>query len=112
MSITSGRSVTITFAGDIEFTQSFPATDVSTGSGQNQLVELAMGNNTITVPDDAVAVTILFPVDNATQVTLKGVNGDTGIALHLTDPTSIGLQEVTSFVLSAAVAVTVRLIYS
>lgn len=112
MSVTSGRSVTITFTGDIEYTQSFSATNVSTGSGQNQLVSLSSGNNTITVPSNAVAVTIEMPSGNTVQVTLKGVNGDTGIALHLTDPTSIGLNAVSSFVLNAASAVTVRLIYN
>lgn len=112
MSVTSNRSVSISWDGDIEYSQSFDAATVSTGSGQNQVVSLSSGNNTITVPANAIAVTILMPAGNTVQVTLKGINGDTGIALNLVDPTSIGLQSVSTFVLSAASAVTVRLIYS
>ena len=112
MSVTSDRSVTIEWAGTIEYSQSFSASTVSTGSGQNQVVALATGANTITVPTGAIAVTILFPAGNTVQVTLKGVTGDTGVALNLTDPSSIGLQGVTTFCLTAASAVTVRLIYS
>lgn len=112
MSITSNRKITIDWAGDIDFSEEFDASVVSTGSGQIQQVALSSGNNTITCPSNAVAVTILMPSGNTVQVTLKGVNGDTGIALSLSDPTSIGLNGVSTFVLSAASAVTVRLIYS
>ena len=112
MSITSNRSVVIEFTGDIEYSQTFEAAVVSTGSGQNQQVALTAGNNTITVPTSAVAVTILMPDGNTVQVTLKGVAGDTGIALSKSDPTSIGLNGVTTFVLNAVSAVTVRLIYN
>ena len=112
MSVTSNRSIVIQQSSDVEYTQEFSATANPDGSGQNQLVELSTGNNTITVPDNAIAVTILMPADNDVQVTLKGVNGDTGIALSLLDPTSIGIESVTSFVLNAASGVTVRLIYS
>lgn len=112
MSTTSNRSIVIAFSSEIEYTQEFAATVNPDGSGQNQLVNLLTGNNTITVPDDAFAVTILMPLANDVQVKLKGVNGDTGINLSLLDPTSIGLESVSSFVLNAAEAVTVRLIYS
>lgn len=79
---------------------------------------LASGNNTITKPDDAVAVTIKPPDsnigDDEVTITLKGVNGDTGIAIHPTAPTSIGLDStVTSFVLNASDDLDdVRLIWS
>lgn len=112
MSVTSNRSVTIDWAGDVEYSQTFDAQTVSTGSGQNQVVALTTGANTITPPANAIAVTIIFPAGNTVQVTLKGVSGDTGIALNLTGPTSIGLQSVSTFVLNAASAVTVRLLYS
>lgn len=112
MSVTSERSITLGFTGDVEYEQTFAATNVNTGSGQNQLQSLASGNNTITVPSAAVAVTIIPPVGNAVVLTLKGVNGDTGIVIHPSDPSSIGLSGVTSFVLNAASIVTVRLIFS
>lgn len=112
MSTTSGRSVTLSFSGDVEYTQVFEAPDSSLGSGQNQLLGLSTGNNTITVPDNAVAVTIILPTGNAVQVTLKGINADTGIPIALIGPSSIGLQGVSSFVLNADSDITVRLIFS
>lgn len=112
MSITSGYTIEINWSGDIDFSETFESPNVSTGSGQIQQVALASGANTITVPTSAVAVTILMPSGNTVQVTLKGVSGDTGIALNQSGPSLIGLQGVTSFVLNAASVVTVRLIYS
>lgn len=113
MSVTSNRYVAIGLTGDVEYSQTFDAAVNAAGSGDNSLQALTTGNNTITVPDDAVAVTIVMPAANAVQVTLKGANGDSGVALHLIDPSSIGLGAGQSdFVLSAASAVTVRLIFS
>lgn len=112
MSVTSNRSVTITWAGDIDYTQTFDAPTVSTGSGQNQVVVLSSGANTITPPANATGVSIFMPSGNTVQVTLKGITGDTGVALNLTGWSSIGLQSVSTFVLTAASAVSVRLIYS
>lgn len=112
MAVTSNRKITITWTADVEYSQEFDATVNSAGSGQNQLVALVSGNNTITVPTGATGVTIIPAEDNAVALTLKGVNGDTGIALALTSPTSIGLASVSSFVINAGGSVTVRLIYS
>jgi hypothetical protein len=77
-------------------------------------VNLTSGNNTINVPSGATGLTIVMPTANTVQVTLKGVNGDTGIPLNLTDPSSIGiLPTLTSLVLNAASALTgLRLIWS
>lgn len=112
MSVTSNRLVQIAFTGDVEYTQEFSAAASAVGSGQNQLVALSSGNNTITVPTSAIAVTIIPPTGNTVALILKGVNGDTGIALALLGPSSISLLSVTTFVLNAASSVTVRLIYS
>lgn len=113
MAVTSNRSIIITQQDDVEYSQTFEAETNPAGSGQNQVVTLASGNNTITVPDDAIGVTIIPPTSNAVVITLKGVNADTGISLALNSPTSIGLNEVTSFVLNAASEIEgVRLIYS
>jgi hypothetical protein len=74
---------------------------------------LSSGNNSITVPTGATALTIAPPSGNTVAITLKGVNGDTGIALHRTHPTSIGIYStVTAIVLNAGSAVTVKLIWS
>ena len=64
---------------------------------------LASGANTITVPSGATAVVIQPPSGNTILVTFKGVSGDTGVALHKTQPSVIALDSsVTSFVLTAA----------
>lgn len=113
MSVASNRSVILSMTGDVEYTQQFDAVVNSAGSGQNQLVNLSSGANTITVPSGAVAVTIIPPAANAVAMTLKGVAGDTGIALSLLAPSSISLLSVSSFVINAASAITgVRFIYS
>lgn len=113
MGVTSNRSVEISFAGVVEYDQTFNAATVSTGSGQIQQITLASGNNTITVPTSAIAATIVPPAGNTVALTLKGVNGDTGIALNVTDPTSIGLNgSVTTFVINAGSTVTIRIIYN
>jgi hypothetical protein len=53
-----------------------------------------------------------MPAANTILVTLKGVNGDTGIPLSLLDPTSIGLHTAAAFVLNAVSGLTVRIIWS
>lgn len=113
MAVTSNRSVTITFSGDVEFSQIFEADPSSSGSGNIVKQNLVNGANTITPPTNAIAVTIIPPEGNATSITLKGVTGDTGIVLHLTDPTSIGLGSASTFCLTAGSAITgIRLIYN
>jgi len=113
MSVTSNRKITIAFTGDVEYTQEFDAPVNSAGSGQIQVINLASGANTITVPTGAVAVTIIPPDNNSETLTLKGLTGDTGIALALTAPCSLSLAGVTTFVLTAGGTVTgVRFIYS
>ena|SRR6185503_9693831 len=113
MSVTSNRKITITWTNDVEYSQEFEASVNASGSGQNQLVNLSSGANTITVPTGAIGVTIIPPALNATAITLKGVTGDTGIALSLLDPCSLSLTGVSTFCLTAAGTITgVRLIYS
>lgn len=78
-----------------------------------QVLYLASGANTINstnCPAIATAggVWLIPPTGNATAVTLKGVTGDTGIALSLTCPTFVSFAVVppTSFVLTAGGAIT------
>lgn len=119
MSVIASRSIQIAFSGDVQLgPQNFSAADNSTSYGQEDLVTLSSGNNTITPPSVTgitfVALTIIPPSANANLITLKGVNGDTGIPLHKTDPTSIGLDSsFTTLVLNAAAQINgVRLIWS
>lgn len=112
MAVTSKRTVTLVMTGDVEYSQEFDALPSSVGSGQNQSITLSSGNNTITVPSGAVAVTIIPPAGNANALVLKGVNGDTGIAISKVDPCSISLLSVSSFVINAGGTTIVRFIYS
>lgn len=79
----------------------------ATANGQVQQVVLASGTNTITVPATPApnGCIIVLPSTNTAVVTLKGVAGDTGIAIGKTttsvlnwDPTAVPA----SFVLNSA----------
>ena len=77
----------------------------TTNQYQADAVILASGTNTITVPSWAAAVIINFATANAVVVTLKGVAGDTGIALDPNGITILDFNDPTppaNFVLSAA----------
>ena len=117
MATQSARTQTIVFTGDVTATQSNAAAQNQNSPGVNELKTLAAGANTITPPaggSTVVSVTIIPPAGNTVAITLKGVAGDAGIALHLTDPTTLALaSSVASFVLNAGSAVTgVRFIWT
>ena len=92
MSVISTRTINITFSGDgLNSNHSFPAADNTSAPAGQFLLVLQMGNNLITPPIGAKAVTIIPPPNNTIGILLKGAPADTGIFLSLTDPTSIGL---------------------
>lgn len=109
MSTTAQRIITIEFSEDVIAANSFTAANNEDSPGQMDLVTLAIGANTITPPaggSTPVSCTIIPPAGNTATITLKGITGDTGIVLHLTDPTSIGLNSpTTTFVLTASAEV-------
>lgn len=113
MAIAAARSVIYSFSGDI----TVPANTVAAASnasspGEIEPRALASGFNSITVPTGAKAVTIIPPAANTVTLTLKGITGDTGIGIHLTDPTSIGLAAATSAIgITTSGTVTVRLVW-
>ena len=118
MSTTSARTINITFTGDVNANNTLAASSNTVTPAQIDIVTLASGNNTITAPSVSgitnKAVTISPPAANTTLITAKGSTGDTGIALHKTDPTSIAIDTTqTSIVLNAAGTIAgVRLIWS
>jgi hypothetical protein len=118
MSITSSRTIQLQFSGDISLGVIQSALDNTVSPGEADVVILSLGANTITAPVvSGIVVTglmIIPPVGNKNLITLKGVTGDTGIALHLTDPTSLSLDTTfVSLVLNAAASIVgVRLIWS
>jgi hypothetical protein len=121
MSVSSNRNVQVSFSGDVQTTliQSALQNDVS--PGESEIVTLVAGNNAIAPPVIAgivvTALTIFKPSGNTIIIRLKGVNGDTGIPLHLTDPDTISLDPTfTGLVLNtpalSADVVGVRLLWS
>jgi hypothetical protein len=71
---------------------------------------LSAGDNTITVPTGGSTVKgacILPPAGNAQAITLKGVGGDTGVALSKLDPTSLSFETApANFILNAGGTIT------
>ena len=117
MSVTSQRIVTVEYSVDMLAANSFSAANNTASPGQMDLVTLAIGANTITPPaggSTPVACTIIPPTGNTSTITLKGLTGDTGVVLHKTDPTSIGLNSPTAtFVLTASAQITgVRMVWT
>lgn len=117
MSTRSNRKITIATRGDLDSDQTFSAAENTSAPGQYELKTLASGANTITVPTGGstpTGVTIIPPSGNTTAITVKGVTGDTGVRIHDTDPTSLGLDSsVTDFCLTAGAQITgVRLVWT
>lgn len=117
MAVVSTRKINIVFTGGVELNSDYNAGINAASPGGVDLVNLASGPNTITIPTGGATVTgvtIIPPAGNTTLITLKGVTGDTGVPLHLTDPTSLGLApSPATFCLTAAgIIAGVRLVWS
>ena len=117
MATTSARSIVLGFTGDVTLAETFAAAANANSPAQVQILTLAPGANTISVPTGGTAPTavlIIPPSGNTQLMTLKGVTGDTGVPIHKTDPTNIALDSTcASLVLNAAGTVTgLRLIWS
>ena len=118
MSVTSSRTIQVQFSGDNSEQIIQSALDNIVSPGMNVVQSLVMGANTITAPVvSGLVVTglmIIPPSGNTSLMTLKGVTGDTGIPLHLTDPISLSLDTTfVSLVLNAAAAIVgVRFIWT
>lgn len=116
MATSATFAAVLTLTGDIQQTQPINAAVNAASPAAETLVNLSSGANTLTAPVAAVAtrLTIIPPSGNTILMTLKGVTGDTGVPLHLTDPTTIGVDStLVTLCLTAASAITgVRLIWS
>lgn len=108
MSTHCTRVMTLTYTGDLTLTQPVEAAQNPASPGVVELRNLAVGATTITVPTGGattVAVTIIPPAGNVNAIVLKALPGDTGLHLHVTDPTTLALAPtVTSFVLEVTTA--------
>lgn len=106
MAVISTRTITIIYSGDISGSEVIEAATNQASPGAIEVRTFTSGFNALSVPTGGSvpkAVTIVPPVENTVQLTLKGISGDTGLALHLTDPTTIAIApSVTSIGLTAA----------
>ena len=84
-SVTIAGQLTATPAGTVSVGP-YNLAPTSTNNYQSTAVTLASGANTITVPSWATAILIEPSTANVVALTLKGVTGDTGVALGLTAP--------------------------
>jgi hypothetical protein len=117
MAVTATRRIAIELSGDLTAGFTFSAADNTASPAQIDIVTLASGANTITPPTGGStpkSCTIIPPSGNINTITLKGITGDTGVVLHLTDPTTIALNSPTAvFVLTASAIITgVRLVWT
>lgn len=117
MARTSNRSINIIFAGTLVANNTYAAAQNSATPGDIDLIDLAIGFNLITPPaggSTPKGCTIIPPAANLNAILLKRVTGDTGINLHLTDPTSLGLGSPTeTFGLTVVAAIAgVQLIWT
>jgi hypothetical protein len=101
----SNRNVQVEFSGVTSLNVQQIAAENAISVATQTIVSLTTGANTITVPVVAglvcTAITIIPPPANTIPMTLKGVTGDTGIALNLVDPTTIAVTTtLASFVLT------------
>ncbi len=122
MAATAKRKITLTYYGDVGgaspgLPQEINAADNGASPAQIQILTLASGDNTITVPGGGStpkSCTIVKPSGNAVAIKIKGAGGDTGVRLHDTDPDTISLDgSVTSFILNAAAQIVgVRLFWT
>ena len=107
MAVTADLNAQIEFSGDVVLKDIYSWAQNTVSPGQVEVQDPTSGNNTITVPTGGsstiAGVIIIPPSSNTIVITLKGVNGDTGITLDLVDPTIISLgTAVTSFVINVA----------
>lgn len=110
MAVNAARTVTINLTGDVIADKIYSAAQNAASPGSITLHALSSGDNTITVPSASgftvKAATIVPPSTNTQAITLKGVGGDTGIAISKTDPTSIAFETApANFVLNAGAAI-------
>jgi len=96
MAITASAQLQILISGDDTDTILQAALDNTSSPFKRDLVNLLVGNTTLTAPVVTgfvvTRLTILLPAGNATIVTVKGVAADTGFPIHITDWFSVGLD--------------------
>jgi hypothetical protein len=110
MAVNATRVTTIVYTGDTVGTETISAASNAASPGSVEIKTLSSGFNTITLPTGGTTVnacTIVPPTGNTVTLTLKGLTGDTGVPLHLTDPSTITFAvATTTFGLTTGAALT------
>lgn len=110
MSVAFNRTVSVAYTGDLVSSISEAAAANTNSPGSITIHTLTAGANVLTIPSGGstpVSATIVPPTGNTNTMTLKGVTGDTGIPMHLTDPASITFATTaTSFCITAGGTIT------
>jgi hypothetical protein len=117
MATTSTTNLSITISGQgFSYTYTPPTSAFANSAAPGAVptnVALVSGNNTITLPTGTQVVLIVPPAGSANAKTLKGVNGDTGIALNPALPTLLTVaSSVTSIVINATSGETIQIAYA
>ena len=74
-------------------------------AGDIDILNLASGSTTLTMPPKATMLILIPPPTNVTSIVLKGAAGDTGVALSPNSATVLALA-VTPLVLTTTAAIT------
>jgi hypothetical protein len=91
-------------------TQTF--TNASAPDGRTVQTFSASTFAAVSVSSGATGVYIIPPSTNAGTITLKGVTGDTGLALHPTQPSFISLATTASFGLLCSASTVVEFLWT
>jgi len=109
MAVTSNLSMSVKLSGDVVLDDVYSITANAVSPGQEQVIDLSSGFNSITIPTGGssvpVGVLIRPPSSNTNTLVLKGVTGDTGVGLHATNPTFITLVSGAAFGITAGAAI-------
>lgn len=115
MSVNSTTTITMKRTGDLNTQDTKSTATNQSASGADTLLTLSSGFTSITFPAGGsvpTGVIIVPPAGNTQTITLKGVTGDTGVALHPTDPSYISLASGAAFGITAGGTITgLRLIW-
>lgn len=95
MAVTSQRQVTVINANIVPASMVFSAGVNANAPGDMDVLTLPTGDTVVAFPTGGTVVqgaTIIPPAGNTNTITVKGTTADVGVAIHRTDPTSIGFD--------------------
>lgn len=85
--------------------------DVGSAGIDNAFSQTINGFSAVTIPTGATAVLIIPPTANTNTITLKGITGDTGVALSKTLPTVLALAASSGFGLTTGGSTAIQFVW-